>query len=539
MAGALRSPSLADGVPEILAGAAGLDTPLRWVHSVESPGIASLLRGGELLLMTGIGLPNDEAAQRRFVASLAERQVAGVVIELGTAFTRVPRALVSEAEAHALPLIALHREVPFVEVTEALHREIVNRQALALQRGDEAHRRFTELVLDGAGVAEILEALADLIGNPVVLEKLDQGVVYHEAHRVPEAALHAAWDAAVRGLSAAPARISVEVHTGHQRQWGTLHALAMSAPLHHLDRVVVNSGAEVIALTMLRNRQEQALAGRERGNFIATLMNPAVEVDEREAGALAADLGFDRGHVLRLPVVAVTAPGTAFGANGSNGAAEAAWASVWEEVTEGLAKAGIAALTGLLPGEEGLGLVVALASPRIRSDVALRVSRVILDAAKWRDGRVAPAVCVGPVERSWSALGAALRDAVEVGRAAAHAPARPWHDATAADINRLFWALRADPAMRGFVRRRLDPLIEYDREHRSQFAETLEAYLDHGGRMAETARALHLGRQSVYKRIARIEELLGGDLSDPELRLGLHLALRARRYLQGQGSGAP
>ena len=103
----------------------------------------------------------------------------------------------------------------------------------------------------------------------------------------------------------------------------------------------------------------------------------------------------------------------------------------------------------------------------------------------------------------------------------------------------MFWTLRADPAMRGFVRRRLDPLIEYDREHRSQFAETLEAYLDHGGRMTETARALHLGRQSTYKRIARIEELLGGDLSDPELRLGLHLALRARRYLQGEGSGAP
>ena len=55
------------------------------------------------------------------------------------------------------------------------------------------------------------------------------------------------------------------MHTGHQRLWGTLHALAMSAPLHHLDRVVVNSGAEVIALAMLRDRQEQALASRERG----------------------------------------------------------------------------------------------------------------------------------------------------------------------------------------------------------------------------------------------------------------------------------
>jgi hypothetical protein len=57
VAAALRSRPLADGVPEILAGAAGLNKPVRWVHSVEAPRIASLLRGGELLLMTGIGLP--------------------------------------------------------------------------------------------------------------------------------------------------------------------------------------------------------------------------------------------------------------------------------------------------------------------------------------------------------------------------------------------------------------------------------------------------------------------------------------------------
>src|SRR5579871_3821959 len=158
VAGALRFRPLADGVPEILAGAAGLENPVRWVHSVEAPRVATLLHGGELLLMTGLGLPDDEAGQRRFIASLAERGVAGVVIELGSALTRIPRGLVSEAEARNLPLIALHREVPFVEVTEVLHRELVNQQTIALERGEEAHRRFTELVLEGAGVAEVLQA---------------------------------------------------------------------------------------------------------------------------------------------------------------------------------------------------------------------------------------------------------------------------------------------------------------------------------------------------------------------------------------------
>jgi purine catabolism regulator len=95
---ALRSRALADGVREIMAGAARLDNPVRWVHSVESPEMAALLRGGALLLMTGTGIPAAESAQRRFVASLAERQVVRVVIELGTALATVPRALVSEGK---------------------------------------------------------------------------------------------------------------------------------------------------------------------------------------------------------------------------------------------------------------------------------------------------------------------------------------------------------------------------------------------------------------------------------------------------------
>src|SRR5579871_853928 len=43
VAGALRFRPLADGVPEILAGAAGLQHAVRWVHSVEAPRVATLL----------------------------------------------------------------------------------------------------------------------------------------------------------------------------------------------------------------------------------------------------------------------------------------------------------------------------------------------------------------------------------------------------------------------------------------------------------------------------------------------------------------
>ncbi len=51
---------------ELLAGRAGLDAPVRWVHVGEIPDIARYLRGQELILSTGVGLrqPHD---RRRYL----------------------------------------------------------------------------------------------------------------------------------------------------------------------------------------------------------------------------------------------------------------------------------------------------------------------------------------------------------------------------------------------------------------------------------------------------------------------------------------
>ena len=79
------------GGPRVVAGETGLDRPVRWVHSAEVPDIAGLLRGGELVLTTGIGLPADDAGLRAFIAELAEVGASGLVVELGRRYARACR----------------------------------------------------------------------------------------------------------------------------------------------------------------------------------------------------------------------------------------------------------------------------------------------------------------------------------------------------------------------------------------------------------------------------------------------------------------
>jgi purine catabolism regulator len=529
--GALALEPVRRGVPEVLAGEDHLDRGVRWAHSGEVPNMASLLKGGELLLTTGMGLQRSEEEQRRFITELADRSVAAVAIELGTTFTTIPEALVDEARKRGLPLIALHREVPFVEITEALHHEIVNRQFMVMRRGDELHRSFTELVLAGAGIPEVLHALSHAIANPVVLDKDGQGVLYHSTHHAPSGSVLAAWDAVKQDLTGAPEAFTMPVPTTGQETWGRIAAIALDSPLDDFDRVAVERAVELIALALLRHRQEEALAGRERGNFLAELLEQ--EVDEAGAVRRATDLGIDRRTPFLLPFAVKHAARKVAVADRDDGA----WALLWRDVRRELATMGIAAVVGTRAAERDMLLVVGLDDPARRKQMGDRVARVLTTAAERHLHAKQPLViCVGGEARSWLAAAEQMREAIDALPAAATGRPRGWHDAARADLHRMLWSIRNSEALEAFVDQRLAPLIEHDATRKSKLLPTLFVYCELWGRKAETARSLHLERQSLYHRLERIEALLGEDLSDDDTLLELHIALRAYPYIRG-GTG--
>jgi Purine catabolism regulatory protein-like family/PucR C-terminal helix-turn-helix domain len=120
------------GLPVVVAGADRLDVSVRWVHTIEvTDDVARLLRGGELILSTGIALPSSEASLASYVSELASAGVAGLAIELGRRYSAaLPPALVAAAEASGVVLIEFRSEVPFVEITEAVHTAIFEARAV-------------------------------------------------------------------------------------------------------------------------------------------------------------------------------------------------------------------------------------------------------------------------------------------------------------------------------------------------------------------------------------------------------------------------
>jgi hypothetical protein len=75
----------------------------------------------------------------------------------------------------------------------------------------------------------------------------------------------------------------------------------------------------------------------------------------------------------------------------------------------------------------------------------------------------------------------------------------------------------------------LAPLEAETEVSKERLGSTLDAWLRHRGRTEAVARALHVHPQTVRYRLARLRELFGPRLDDPDARFELELALRARR----------
>jgi purine catabolism regulator len=561
------------GGPQVVAGEAGLDAPVRWVHVAEVPDIASLLGGGELVLTTGIGLPADDGGLRDFITELADVGAAGVVVELGRRYaTSLPRPMVAAAERRDLPLVILRRATPFVRITEAVHALIVNAQLTEVRATEEIHQRFTELSVEGAEPAEVVSQAAALAGCPVVLENLSRQVLAYDAAGDRPDLLLDGWEAHSRRVST-PGRTGYDAGTGwlvttvgaRGQDWGRLllrwpasgaagptstagptgptattattgQAGPAETPPTRLT-ILVERAASTLALGRLIRRDAEGLERQIHGTLLTALLDHNRPVDEVALRARALGVPLERRRLIGVVVRARTD-----GYDAEAGVdAPARLRDLAEAVGHALREAKLTGLTSTLD-DQSVGALLALRptdpeEPGLESfAAALRrhtVAGLVIAAGSGVDN---------PREARRS-----LVEARQVADAARHdrrdVPVFRLPDVGLAGLLHL---LRDEPRLQTFVERELGPLLTHDARHpRDPLLSTLRVYLDHGRNKSAAAAAAHLSRQAFYERLARLERILRTDLESVDACLSLHVALlaldaiRERQVDPGTGRGRP
>jgi len=492
------------GMPlRLLAGEANATQPIRWVHASELEDPTPWLKGGEVILTTGMGVGATPAKQRAYVKRLAEVGVAGLGVGPGFTHEKTPKALVAAATAAVLPLFEVPYPVPFIAITEATFTKIVAEQYDTLQRAVDAEHALTRAVMEGSGVEGIAGSLATVLKGWVLLLDL-HGMPLASTGRAATTRVDRVWSELRESRPDSTSFSVTLVDRGHhiwvqpvgaQGHVEAFLAVGKPEPLSQLDRIVAGHALSLFAIELAKSRAVADAQRRLQGDFFDRLV--LGELRPSEAARGLARFGFPRD----VDVLVVALEG---------GEPDA----LAHALTDERSRAGGGFL--ISPHAEGVHMLVT-ADPATDLEQLVKAVHARLDVdVRAGAGSEVPATEAG---RSLREARYALRVCLE-----------GWAQAGFADLGtyRLLLSMADPDALRAFADSMLAPLDAYDAGHNGELIGSLQAFLQHNARWETAAAQLYIHRHTLRYRMRKVEELTGRDLASSFDRMEFWLALRAR-----------
>jgi purine catabolism regulator len=263
---------------ELASGHDSAGAHVRWVHSTELLDPTPWLKGGELLLTTGLQLDGAKS-QREFLGRLADHEIAGLGFGTGFTHKRLPAALLTAARKREFPLFEVPYSLPFIAITERAFTQLVNERYELLQRsmaGDVLAEALTghlypeevQARLGPFGIGEQLAVLAFGLADPSAAAGPLERIL--EREKVPGlvAIRSGLLCAVVNADGLEPIALTRKVRGELAARFGKVRAAASRAAATHALRLSFHEARCALEAVRLRNGDAPEVASyRDLGSF--------------------------------------------------------------------------------------------------------------------------------------------------------------------------------------------------------------------------------------------------------------------------------
>jgi len=469
---------LADGDP------AALNQTVRWCAVTELADPRPFLSGGELILTTGLS-QLDEAAQRQFVARVADGRAVGLGFGIGLTHDRIPPATLAEAREHRLPVLEIPYSTPFIAVDRFVADRVLEEQYGRFADLLDEHDTLARALLSGRGLGALIGSLHQILGAPAM-------VVDVYGRVLATAPASAAWPveqilfAARNGHSGdTPLAVPVSVEDN------VVAYLCCRRPRRSAE--VLPYAVSLVGLELARRQAELAGKRRLAGQVLEDLVRGTIGGAEAERRLAPFGIRPADEHALLVATAESDLGKRLVASPPMSGATTAVLEDCLIAVLE--------------PGQSTREAALLLQDYLNRHGSEVRVGiggwYAGMTGLRWSYYEAHEAMNRGPGinEREQMTLSGLL-------------------------------VASEDVPLRDLAREVLRPLRDFDAAHAGSLVTTLRAYLDADGSVAAVATRLIVHRNTVRYRLEQIERLTGRSLARTADRVQLWLALSASDLLR-------
>jgi PucR family transcriptional regulator, purine catabolism regulatory protein len=515
---------------QLVAGGEGLDRRVTWATRMRArlPAFERVL-GGELALLALSQLHRLDETLPHLLTSLQKEGVAAIAIATAS-LESLEKETLSLADQLHLPLLLLPLTAPLEEIEREVITFIVSFRGENERKATEISHQLMQLSVQGAGLQGICEHLALTLNKWVIVQDADQELRCQaapsdsETQTLPSSLTDE--NLLLKGLR----RITVPIQIRHE-EVGYLSIIGKDTNFDYLERLILGQVTPILALEFARERDRNEVESRYSAEALMDVLQGNYQQTD-EILTRARLLGYD---LLVPQIVAIFEigqnepeyPTSSFQAQWSKrirDELQRIWPTCWVSFEA-------RRVLALLPSNESIGSI----EGEFEKTISTRMDRV---QARLKDGKMGNGnlptftAGMGRVAKDIQHISHSYREAqqaLEIGRRLFGEG--KIHYFAQLGIYRLLFYLYGHQELSDFYQETLGPLSESDSRSNNALLETLECFFNCNGNLSETARTMHLHRNSLLYRLGRIEELLGRSLEDSELRLSLLIALKIRHML--------
>ncbi|MCL4458295.1 MAG: PucR family transcriptional regulator ligand-binding domain-containing protein [Chloroflexi bacterium] len=537
---------------EVVAGWSRLDNKIAWVHCSDLPDVGQWLRGGELVISTGLTILSKDTA-RSLVQSVSEAGGAGLLIARDPCLTpEVIDELIASAIRYSLPLLLIPKEVRFVDITEEISKAIIQREYEESKRSKYIYRRFVEAMLGGKGLSAILRMLGLALKCPVLALDKEFNLLAEYSENIPvdriwadvlrqqrfSTDLLASLDEAGLLSKIRKSRSIAEIgrypsaediaHTAKPillkgEVYGFLLLGQSYDKLSNQDLVLVEEAANVITIELIKEREIHEIDSRLSNQLFDDVLSGSY-VSAESIKRRASFLGYDFSQPYQILTIQIDEIEKLRTDHRDKGEAFVSHIKrrFFDAVKETLATARAAVM--LTHRDDYIVIFYSLSQGD--SGSAHTLAEQIRQNATPTLGNTGVSIGLSNRHTGVAEIQTAYREAeqtLQVGRMV-------WDTSTIIEyeqlgIYQLFLHRDGREEIDRYWDRYIAKIEEVDRKHNSDLIRTLEELFRRNGNRSRTARALYIHRNTLDQRLAKIEKICGLDLENADDRLKLQLGL--------------
>lgn len=513
----------------LAAGSEGLDRRVTWAMRMRArlPAFESV-RGGELALLGLSQLRRLDETLPHLLMSLHRERVAAVAVAAPSLEALGTGALACADQLH-FPLILLPFNAPLEEIERDVITFVVSFRSEIERQANEISHQLMQLSIQGVGIEGVCNHLALVCRKWVILQDANYELLLQatppdkEGQELPEILNDETLQK--KGL----ARVVLPIQIPHEVV-GYISLIGESSDFDHLERLIMGQVAPILSLEFARERERSRVEVRYQSEaFMDVVQGSYQQLEEMQARARLL------GHDLNVPQAVIIFELALEETGYPSGSPHAQWS---KRLRQELLRTWPTAWVIHEPHRVMALLPCTRNAHSHEAENNLLDEQTILKSLERTLARLhSPNVPqkplysggMGQIARDLPAIPQAWREAqqaLEIGRRLFGEG--KVHSFVRLGIYRLLFPLYGEQALLDFYKETLGPLLESDNRSNQALLETLEGFFRCNGNLSETARSMHLHRNSLLYRLGRIEELLGRSLEDAELRLSLQIALKIR-----------